>query len=705
MKQLIQDLQSGQTILEEVPVPRVQTGQVLIRTHRSLVSLGTERMLVEFGKAGLLQKARQQPEKVRQVLDKVRTDGLAPTVAAVRRKLAAPLPLGYCQAGEVVAVGEGVTSFKVGERVVSNGPHAEMVSVPQNLVARIPDEVSYEEAAFAVIGAIGLQGIRLLTPTFGETVVVTGLGLIGLVAAQLLKANGCRVIGLDFDKQKVDLARTWGIEAIQVQDGSDPVKWITQQTSGLGADAVLITASTKSDAVIAQAAQMCRKRGRIVLVGVIGLSLNRADFYEKELSFQVSCSYGPGRYDPLYEDKGQDYPIGFVRWTAQRNFEAILTAIASGQLQVQPLITERVPLDQYLSIYGDMRQGGSIASILEYAATIQPEDTTVRINSRTFSGKNDVLAILGAGNFTNATLLPQLKALDANIKYIVSSKGLSGTTLAKKFGIAQTTTQEEDILKDPEVNAVLITTRHHLHAGQVVRSLEAGKQVFVEKPLAISKEGFQSIQAAYAQSKSSLTVGFNRRFSPFATKAKSVLGTNSGPMSIIATINAGAIPQNHWTQDMAVGGGRIIGEACHFIDLITFFTSSLVSSIHMTSMGPQAAANTDVASLSLQYQNGSLGVINYFANGHASYAKERIEIYYQGKTIIIDNFRKAFFHGFMTSSLKSRQDKGHKAQFRLFLERLRNGGEALISWEEIANTSQASLAAIESLKQGKRISL
>ncbi|MCB9036098.1 MAG: bi-domain-containing oxidoreductase [Lewinellaceae bacterium] len=711
MKQIIQDLKTGQTLLEELPAPRVQPGMVLIRTHRSLVSLGTERMLVEFGRAGWLAKARQQPEKVRQVLDKVRTDGLAPTVEAVRRKLAEPIPLGYCNAGEVVAVGAGVDNFRVGDRVASNGPHAELVCVPKNLVARIPDGVSYDEAAFTVIGAIGLQGLRLLAPTFGETVVVTGLGLIGLIAAQLLHANGCRVVGLDFDEEKVALAKSWGIQAFNVSGDADPVPLVQQHTNGIGADGVLITASTKSNEVIRQAAQMSRKRGRIVLVGVVGLDLQRADFYEKELTFQVSCSYGPGRYDPGYEEKGQDYPIGFVRWTEQRNFEAVLQAIAAGRLDVKPLITEVVGLEDFEKVYGDMRQSGAIASILKYAATASPDDTSINLLptlTLSASATSDFplrtsdfqLGIIGAGNFTGATLLPALKKAGASIKAIASSKGLSGTTLAKKFSIAQSTTDYHAILADPEIDSVILTTRHDAHARQATQALAAGKHVFVEKPLALNHPELEAIREAYLANDKTLTVGFNRRYSPFTEAARELLGEQPGPMHVFATANAGQLPPNHWTQDMETGGGRIIGEACHFIDLITFLTGSLVDSVAMNALGAHPAENTDNASILLRYRNGANGVINYVANGNNAYPKERIEIHYQGKTIVIDNFRRADFFGYNRRRLKGRQDKGHGRQFELWLERLKAGGPALISWEELENTALASFAALESLRGG-----
>ncbi len=706
MKQIIQDLKSGETILEDVPAPMIRRGCVLIRTHRSLVSLGTERMLVEFGKANFIDKARQQPEKVKQVFDKIKTDGLQPTMEAVFRKLGEPLPLGYCNAGEVVGVGEGVTDFQIGDRVVSNGHHAEVVCIPKNLVAKIPDGVSYEDASFTVIGAIGLQGIRLINPTFGETVVVTGLGLIGLMAGQILVANGCNVIGLDFDPTKVALAKSFGIKAYNVGDGTNPVTLVESLTNGIGADAVLITASAKTNEVIEQAAKMSRKRGRIVLVGVVGLDIQRSDFYTKELSFQVSCSYGPGRYDDSYEERGNDYPIGFVRWTEKRNFEAILTAVANNQINVAPLITEIIDLPNYNAIYGNMKGSKSIASILKYDVSEKndPLSTTVDLDTkRSFAGQKGVLGIIGAGNFTGSTIVPNLKKLNAPIKYIASSKGLSGTILAKKHGITHSTTNYRDILNDDEVDAVLITTRHGAHATQVIEALNAGKHVFVEKPLALTFDELDAVEDAYQKADKTLTVGFNRRFSPFMIDAKKQIGGSNAPINVIATMNAGFIPAEMWVHDMQSGGGRIIGEACHFIDLITFLTGSLVESVVMNALGPNPAENTDNASILLRYKNGSTGVINYFSNGSKAYSKERIEIYSQNRTIVVDNFRKSEYFGFKSSGMKKTQDKGHFEQFRLFVDNLKNGGEATIPYEQVINTSRATIAAVASLKEGRWI--
>jgi threonine dehydrogenase-like Zn-dependent dehydrogenase len=525
---------------------------VLIKTHRTLVSLGTEKMLVEFGKSNLISKARQQPEKVKQVLDKIKTEGLLPTLEAVFNKLDEPLPLGYCNAGEVIAVGEGVSEFRVGDRVASNGHHAEIVCIAKNLVAKIPENVSYEEAAFTVIGSIGLQGIRLVNPTMGETVVVIGLGLIGLITVQLLLANGCNVIGFDFDERKVEMAKKSGANAF-IASNVDVVKMVEEYTGGIGADAVLITASTKSNDVISQAAQMSRKKGRIVLVGVIGLNIQRSDFFKKELSFQVSSSYGPGRYDEDYESKGIDYPLAYVRWTEKRNFETVLMAISRKQLNVNSLITEQVALKDYQEVYNNMG-GASIASILEYNYTSDIVQNTV--SGKTFSSRpgKGVLGIIGAGNFTKMTVLPALKNSGAHYKYISSAGGLSAKSLSNKYGFEYSTTDYTEILNDKEVDIVMITTRHDMHASMVIESIKAGKNVFVEKPLALNPNELEAIISEYEklQNPISITVGFNRRFSPHIQRAKKLIGNT--PMNIVATMNAGFIPPDVWVQDMKVGG-------------------------------------------------------------------------------------------------------------------------------------------------------
>jgi len=707
MRQIIQDLKNGNTILEEIPAPGLKDGHLLIETTRSLVSLGTERMLVEFGKSNFLQKAKQQPDKVKEVINKVKTDGLKPTINAVLNKLGQPLPLGYCNVGRVIGIGKGVEGFSIGDRVASNGPHAEYVCIPKNLVVQIPEGVSDEEASFTVIGAIGLQGIRLANPTLGETVVVVGLGLIGLVTAQLLKANGCRVIGFDFDSVKVELACKLGIDAINPGEGVDQVAYVFNATENIGADAVIITASNKSNELISQSAKMSRKRGRIILVGVIGLDISRADFYEKELTFQVSCSYGPGRYDEHYEQKGQDYPIAFVRWTEKRNFETILNAIASKSIDVKSLITERIPLANYNEIYSDMNNGKSIASILEYPERESKEpDRSIRLNSSEFDCGLGVVGIIGAGNFTSAMILPCLKKTQAKLKYISSAGGLTGTVLAKKFKIANSTTDNSAILNDKDVDLVMVTTRHNSHASLVVQALNSGKHVFVEKPLALNLAELDQIIASIENSNKTVTVGFNRRFAPLAVKMKSLLGNSGAPMNIVATMNSGFIPGNVWVHDMEIGGGRIIGEACHFIDLISFLTNSQVVSVCMNALGQHPMDNTDNATILLKYENGTNAVINYFANGSKAYSKERVEVYHQERTLVMDNWRKLTGYGFKNfSSASSGQDKGHQSQFNLLIESITKGGSQIIPIDQIINTTKASFAAIESLRNGTWINI
>tara|TARA_R110002111_G_scaffold67236_4_gene109375 strand:+ start:9393 stop:11504 length:2112 start_codon:yes stop_codon:yes gene_type:complete len=703
MKQIIQSFKTGATILEEVPAPQVKRGQVLIQTTKSLVSLGTERMLVEFGKSNLISKARQQPDKVKQVLDKIKTDGLLPSLEAVFNKLGEPLPLGYCNVGKVIAVGEGVSEFHVGDRVASNGQHAEFVSIPQNLVAHIPDNISDEEAAFTVIGSIGLQGIRLINPTMGETIVVIGLGLIGLLAAEMLVANGCKVIGYDLDDNKVRIAKEKGIIAFNPLKGNDPVKFVLENTNNIGADGVLITASAKTNAIISQAAQMSRKRGRITLVGVIGLDISRAEFYEKELSFQVSCSYGPGRYDDDYEFKGIDYPLPFVRWTEKRNFETVLELISTGKLQVQNLISEVVALDEFQKIYGDIGNSKSIASIIKYSEDTKLENTIV-VNKKEQQSTKGTIGLVGSGNFTKMTLLPALKGTNANIKHIVSSGGVNGTALARKHNIAQSTTDYDLVLNDKDVDLIMITTRHNLHANMVIKALDKGKHVFVEKPLALNHEELEAIEESYQKSNGTLMIGFNRRFSPHTQKIKSLVGDT--PMNIIATMNAGAIPPDVWVHDMKVGGGRIIGEACHYLDLMVYISGSKIKAVCMNALGENPTENTDNVSILVKMENGSTGVVNYFANGAKSYSKERLEVFSQEKTLIMDNFIKTCGYGTKGfSKLKTKLDKGHKAQFARILEKIKQGDVALIPYEELINVTKASFAAIQSLKEGKWIEI
>lgn len=703
MKQLIQNLKTGLTSLEEIPVPTISGAQVLIKTRVSLISLGTEKMLVEFGKASLIQKARQQPERVQQVLDKIKTDGLLPTLETIFNKLDQPIPLGYCNVGTITEVGDEVTEFKVGDRVVSNGPHAEYVAVSKRLVARIPENVSDEDAAFTVIAAIGLEGLRLTEPTFGEVVVVAGLGLIGLLTAQLAKANGCRVIGFDLDPSKVNLAKSLGVDAFDASL-ADPAAYVKSLTDNRGADAVIITASAKNDDILHQSAEMSRKRGRIVLVGVVDLNLKRADFYEKELTFQVSCSYGPGRYDEQYEQKGIDYPISFARWTAQRNFESVLQAIAANQLKVNSLISDRTEFHEFDQVYNDLSNRSRIASVLLYPGnTSEPERRMVLSQQLTIDGPVRA-AIMGAGNFTRMSLLPVLKKNKIPILAISSANGLSGTLLAKKYGIRSSTTDNSQIWNDQSVNLVIITTRHSTHANLTKSALQAGKHVFVEKPLALNADELKSIIREYSQKPGLLLhVGYNRRFSPHIEKIRSLIGDHPGPLHLVITMNAGFIPPTHWVQDVKEGG-RIVGEACHLVDLAVFLTGSVVKSVSAQPMGVHPTSNTDNASFLLATENGSNVVINYFANGSKSFSKEKLELFYQNKTLVMDNFRVTTGFGWSGfSKLKTSQDKGHARQIEKIREALTVGKNSLIPLEQLINISMTTFAMIESLKSGNRV--
>lgn len=720
MKQILQSLKTGDTKVVEVPCPSVQSGQLLIRSTRTLVSAGTERMLVEFGKAGWIDKARQQPDKVRMVLDKIRTDGLMPTLEAVFNKLEQPLPLGYCNVGMVMETGAGVTGFSVGDRVASNGKHAEAVSVPVNLCVKVPERVSDDEAAFTVIGAIGLQGIRLAQPTLGEAVVVTGLGLIGLVTIQLLRAHGCRVLGIDFDAEKLALARDFGAEVVNLSAGEDPVVAANAFSRGRGVDAVIITASTKSSEPVHQAALMSRKRGRIVLVGVTGLELSRADFYEKELSFQVSCSYGPGRYDSNYEEKGFDYPISFVRWTEQRNFEAVLDMMADGRLDVRPLISHRFPIDEAEQAYALVGGAGpSLGILLQYPIATQKPEAELRRATIELAPesqppsqgmkteKQAVVAFIGSGNYATAVLIPAFKEAGVRLKTVASNSGVSGLHAGRKFGFEQTTTDTSSVFSDSQANMVVIATRHSNHARLVCQALDAGKHVFVEKPLALTLTELEEIERTHAAAlkaghHSLVMVGFNRRFAPQIQKMKTLLESVREPKVFVMTVNAGAIPSGHWTQDQAVGGGRIVGEACHFIDLLRFLTGSRITGFQANSIGkaPGVAVVDDKASVTLHFDDGSIGVIHYLANGHKSFPKERLEVFVAGRILQLDNYRKLKgfgWPGFAKMNLW-RQNKGQKECAVAFTQAVEQGGAAPIPLEELIEVSRVSIEAAEMLR-------
>lgn len=709
MKQVLQNLKSGVVEVAEVPCPMVRSGHLLIQTRASLISAGTERMLVEFGKGSLLAKARAQPDKVKQVLEKIRTDGLMPTLEAVFSRLDEPLPLGYCNAGVVVEVGDNVGDFKVGDRVVSNGPHAEYVCVPKNLCAKIPDGVSDEAASFTVLSAVGLQGIRLLNPTMGECFAVTGLGLIGLAAVQMLIANGCRVIGIDLDPSRLALARQFGAETVDVRSGADPVAAATAFSGGSGVDGVLITASAKSNEIMRQAAHMCRKRGRIVLVGVVGLELSRSDFYKKELSFQVSCSYGPGRYDQQYEDRGQDYPLPFVRWTQQRNFSAILDLLAGRRLDVDALISRRIAHGQADEAYRALTdEKDALGIILTYPGEVKTPVRTVGLSgpavSSTAAG-SAVIGLIGAGNFTKLTLLPALKGCPVRLRTIASAGGVSSYHSGRKFGFEQATTDYRSVLADPLVNLVIITTRHDLHASMTLEALAAGKHVAVEKPLCLNREELAAIRQAYEKATGlQLLVGFNRRFSPHAIRMRQLLQARSQPMCMSMMVNAGVTPPESWVQDARSGGGRIIGEGCHWIDLMVHLTGAPVTQVIATRIGESAGLQVrdDKMTITLSFSDGSIGTLHYFGNGHKSYEKETMEVFCDGKVLRLENFRRLIgwgWPGFSKMRL-GRQDKGHHEEFRRLTEAIAHGGPPVMPFDEVENVMQATFAAVESAHAG-----
>ena len=700
MNQVLQSLRSGTTEVAEVPRPALKPGHVLVHTSRSLVSAGTERMLVEFGKAGWIGKARQQPEKVRMVLDKIRTDGLLPTLETVLEKLDRPLPLGYCNVGRALEVGVNVPGVERGQRVVSNGRHAEIVTVPRNLLAVVPASVTDDEAAFTVLGAVALQGVRLLEPRLGEAVAVIGLGLVGLLAVQILRANGCRVIGLDPNPERLSLVRSFGVEGVGVGSDTDALAAVSEFSRGRGVDAVLVTASTTSNEPIHQAALMCRKRGRIVLVGAAGLELARTDFYEKELTFQVSCSYGPGRYDPSYEEKGNDYPVAFVRWTEQRNFEAVLDMLADGRIDVAPLISHRFPIERAAEAY-DVITGNapSLGIVLEYPQLgAADESQTLRLRVPVAVGKRTAsrarLAFIGAGNYAQSTLIPAFQKTAARLVAVVSSEGVSGLHAARRYGFEVASTDAQGVISSSDIDAVIIATRHDTHASLVCDALLAGKAVFVEKPLAISVEQLDRIRGILEDSSRVapvLSVGFNRRFAPQTRKIHSLLSQMSCPKSFVVTVNAGKVPGDHWVHDPVQGGGRILGEACHFVDLLRFLAGAKITNHEIHSM---RSFTRDTATITLGFEDGSLGTINYFSNGSRSFPKERLEVFAEGRILQLDNFRRlrAFsWPGFRSFNLW-RQDKGQAACAAAFIAAVTTGGEPPIPYDELLEVSRVAVA-------------
>ena len=701
MKQLFQSLSTGSIEIAEVPVPNVERGNLLISTTRTLVSAGTEKMLMDFGKANLIDKARQQPEKVKEAIQKAQNEGPLYVYEAIQNKLNEPLPLGYCNVGVVVEVGKEVIGFKPGDRVVSNGPHSEIVNVPQNLCCLIPAEVSDEEAAFTVLSSIGLQGIRLAQPSFGETFLVSGLGLIGLLTGQLLIAQGCRVLGIDPDQSRCDLAESLGISSLRISSSTDQVAWCNQQTLGIGIDGAIITASTTSNSPIDVASQASRQRGRIVLVGVTGLELRRDLFYKKELSFQVSCSYGPGRYDDSYEKDGNDYPIGLVRWTEQRNFQAVLQALSKKSLKIDDLISHKFPFesagDAYNVLCGNIK---SLGIVLEYKSDFNIQRKTIELNDLNpidiSIEKPAPISFIGAGNYASRVLIPAFKNSGAYLHTIGSQTGNKTVNIGRKFGFLNATTDLNSLIDNDMCKAVVITTRHDSHGDLVAKALEAGKHVFVEKPLCLNIEELHHIQNLLTE-KQILMVGYNRRFAPLIIELKRQIKNIQGTKSFVYLCNAGYIPSEHWTQNPKIGGGRLIGEACHFIDLICYLAEESIVDLKVVSCQDSKPC-PDTFSVQICFNNGSIGTVHYFANGHKLFPKERLEIFAGQKTFQLDNFKK--LKGWGVKGFKNRsnfkQDKGQKDCVLKFLNSIEHGGSDPIPRSQIFEVQRWLIEAVNS---------
>jgi predicted dehydrogenase/threonine dehydrogenase-like Zn-dependent dehydrogenase len=706
MKQILQNVRDGKTRVAEVPEPLARPGQVLIANSASLLSAGTEKMVLELTKKSLLGKAKERPDQVRRVLEKMRNEGLFNTFQQVQAKLDEPMTMGYCSSGLVLACGKGVESFKPGDRVASNGPHAGVVSVSKNLCAPVPENVSFEQASFTVLGAIALQGVRLSKLQLGETALVVGLGLVGQLAVQILRAAGIRVIGTDPDEGRCRMAMAFGAETARQGISHRDVE---ELTGGLGADAVLLTASTKSNGPMELASQAVRKKGRIVLVGVVGLELDRRPFYFKESEFVVSCSYGPGRYDPSYEDAGKDYPAPYVRWTEQRNLSAVLQLMAQGRLDVSRLITHRFAIEEGEKAYKLIETASEpyLGIILQYPEiTGGSEKRLVRSKPTRLEGRIGY-GCLGSGQFARAVLLPAIqKQKNFHPVLLCSAGGVSASHAGEKMGFDAVTTDEGEVLKSPDVQAVFILTRHDQHGAQVLESLKAGKHTFVEKPLTLTLEEIGKIEELLLQKGDQaplLTVGFNRRFSPSARRLRAFFSKVAAPKTISIRFNAGILPPEHWTQDSEVGGGRLIGEACHAIDLATYLAGSRPVRVYAESVGGEHAPSVsdDQAFITLRHADGSISSIAYLAGGDKAFPKERVEVIGGGRVAVIEDFRQVeLWSGGKPKVEKETQDKGHTAEMEAWAKALKEGGPAPIPWEELKSVSMASILAVQSLREG-----
>jgi predicted dehydrogenase/threonine dehydrogenase-like Zn-dependent dehydrogenase len=717
MKQLLQNLRDGKTIVADVPCPDARPGTALIRTAASLVSAGTERMVVEFAEKNLLGKARSRPDLVRQVFDKARREGILPTIDAAFNRLDQPMALGYSSAGTVIAVGSGLEGIRIGDRVACAGGnyavHAEYAVVPRNLLVRLPEQVEFDSAAFTTLGAIALHGFRLAQPQLGERVAIVGMGLLGLLSAGIARAAGCTVFGVDLDPQRIALAQSMGYETVSRAQAEESGKSFT---SGQGFDVVLICADARSNDPIELAGQLARDRGRVIAVGAVGLLIPRKIYFEKEIHFQISRSYGPGRYDPAYEEGGQDYPIGFVRWTEGRNLEAFVELLGSGKIDVNPLISHRFPIEEAPRAYDlitGKRKESFLGVLLTYPSDAVEERRTTQVqipDSKQSPAALDNLSlgVLGAGNYATAVFLPTVNKVGTVHKAVVTSaSGLSARHAAAKFGFKIASSSEEEFLSSPEINLVAVLTRHNQHARQVLAALRAGKHVYCEKPLAILAEELNEIvEALERETLPLLMVGFNRRFAPFTRKLQDFLAQTSEPFAAHYRINAGAIPLNHWVHDPGQGGGRIIGEGCHFIDYLTFLAGTSPVSVSAQALPDNGRYRQDNVVITLSFPNGSLGTITYMANGDKSFPKERVEVFCGGRVAVLDDFRRLeMIYNGRRQVLQARlgQDKGHRGSWAAFLEAVRKGGPAPIPYSQLIGVTRTTFAAVESLAENRTV--
>jgi polar amino acid transport system substrate-binding protein len=716
MKQVLQNLKTGELKVDDVPPPVAQRGRVLVRTAASLISAGTERMAVEMGQKSLIGKARERPDLVKQVIQKAKNEGLVNTFNVVRSKLGSTTALGYSASGIVIDVGEDVTEFRVGDRVACAGAgyasHAEVLSVPKNLCVKLPEGADLEAGAFGTLGAIAMQGVRLAEPTLGEAVVVIGLGLLGQLTVQLLKANGCRVFGVDLDPQKIALAKELGADE-GCAPGDDAKAAVMNWSRGRGADAVLITAATPSNQPVEFAGEISRMKGRVVAVGLVGLDIPRKPYYDRELELKISMSYGPGRYDPEYEERGHDYPFAYVRWTEGRNIEAFLDLVAEGRIDIDRLITHRFSIDEgeraYKLITGEVKEP-YLGVVLNYDTEREVERRIATAGGASAKPRKESsvrVGLIGAGGYAKSMLLPNLKASGAEFRAVATASGVSARDIGQRYGFDFAVAGAEEVINDDKVNLVVIATRHNMHAELTRRALERGHHVFVEKPLALNDEELQSVLDAANNARGSLMVGFNRRFSPHARAAREFFTNRKGPLSIAYRVNAGVIPRSHWIQDPAEGGGRIIGEVCHFIDLMQYLTGSVTTRVYAESISSRDAEGTDEDSvfITLRFADGSNGSIAYLARGDKSMPKERVEIFGEGKIFVLDDFRSAtLVSDGRTKEQKLRnQDKGQPDEVRAVCETVLKGGPAPIALEDLAATTRATFRIRESLRLGQAL--